>query len=263
MRSSPTFNDKPKHSDPLPANPQSTPSSRRLPSDLSSRSRRRKPDHTLPVYRLASADMLFASSNPHGPDAVSTTVPAAVKKPSPSRLPESSKATYEEELKQRLLHEMEKRRTMIFGAQLLTPHGSVAPKASAADQKSRLKLGTIGPDGHNLKQDDKKSADLEDITDQLGLRTVHPATADTKGKGKAKAEPAAAFQTKREYEDRATDEFLDDYDMLDDVFNACEEEEYDMIKNEPQAEYNGIAPGRKNEGWVKQKLLGGRKDWMM
>lgn len=56
---------------------------------------------------------------------------------------------------------------------------------------------------------------------------------------------------------------LDDYELLDDLFRACGEEGSTMDQNKLPAEQNGLAPRGRIGAWIKQKIVGGRKDWMV
>ncbi|KAF2855217.1 hypothetical protein T440DRAFT_514248 [Plenodomus tracheiphilus IPT5] len=259
MPSRKNYNNSPSSSTPLPTNPQNVPPCPHLPPppNATSRPRKRKADHSLTGYTFDKACASVASSSPYGTYIPSISRPAAVPYPM-STLSGSAKGAFEEDLERHLLNRLGKRRIRMEGEDVMLTPGNSTVTLKAADQEQKKESCGGGLDGTSTGVGGEKYKGFEDITGVLELRSARPVLADAKGNGKGKAE----ISTASEDEGWMSDELLDEYDMLDDVFDASEDEDYDIVKNEPQAEYNGIAPGRKKAGWMKQKLFGGRKDWM-
>ncbi|KAI8943720.1 hypothetical protein NX059_001699 [Plenodomus lindquistii] len=198
----------------------------------------------------------FASSNPYGPDTASIPSPTAVKYPPSKPLASSFKAQNNEELARCLQKRLAMRRLKVFGEEDLTPESSMSPIPGVEDHTKRCE---IRAKEKRFRFGNVEVGGLDDVTGVLGLRPRLPAIVESKDKGKEKTGVDATVgpHIRREEESWTSDELVDDYDLLDDLFD-CEEEEFEIIKNEPQAEYNGIAPSRRKNGWVRQMLFGGR-----
>lgn len=126
---------------------------------------------------------------------------------------------------------------------MLTPGKSVTVHADVADQERRRRRCRVRPVG-GIARTDEVGKGFEDITDVLGLDIL------------------SDCQTELDEGDARDEEIADDYELLDDLFRACGEEGSTMDQNKLPAEQNGLAPRGRIGAWIKQKIVGGRKDWM-